>query len=188
MNNLIILNIQAFMCLTAMLVIYFTYLRPWFAAQQFGPAVLPGLLIHSFRFVGLTMLVTGQVDPKLPRSAIELMAFGDLASAVTALVAAIAVALKSKLATPLVTLFVIVGGIDFAVAIPVGLNAGVFESYIGGMWIVIEFFVPLVLLTQIYITYRLIKHFRAQKVGYASRLSFQEISLQQQMSKNVQRH
>jgi len=157
-NNLIILNIQAMMCMTAILVIYFNYLRRWFVAQPFGPAVLPGLLIHSFRFVGLTMLVNGQVDPELSRNAIELMAFGDLASAVTALAAAITVASKSKMATPLVALFVIVGGIDFAIAIPTGLNAGVFESYLGGMWIVIQFYVPLVLLTQIYITYRLIKH------------------------------
>ncbi len=171
MNSLIILNIQAVMCLTAILVIYFTYLRPWFAAQPFGPAVLPGLLVHSFRFVGLTMLVNGQIDPELPRRSIQLMAFGDLAAAVTALAAAIAVATKSKMATPLVAVFVVVGGVDFAIAIPTGLNAGVFESYLGGMWIVIQYYVPLVLLTQIYITYRLITHLRGatSKIGGPSR-------------------
>ena len=38
----------------------------WFKAQPFGTAVLPLLLLHAFRYMGLTLIVPGQIDPSIP--------------------------------------------------------------------------------------------------------------------------
>ena len=63
MNNFVILNIQALMGLTAYFLIYWNFLRPLAPGLPFERAVLPLMIVNIFRFMGLTFLVTGQLDP-----------------------------------------------------------------------------------------------------------------------------
>lgn len=95
MSNLIYLNIQFAMAVAIYILIYRHYLRRWFAAQDFASAVLPLLVLHAFRYLGLSLLVTGQIAPTVPRDALQIMAYGDFASAVCAFIAAIAISARS---------------------------------------------------------------------------------------------
>ena len=164
MNNFVILNIQALMGLTAYFLLYRTLLRPWFQARSFQQAVLPLMILNIFRFLGLTFLVTGQLDPSLPRGALELIAYGDFAASVCALLAALALTAGSRLATPLVALYSVVGIADLMMVFPTALGAGVFEVSMGAMWLTVGLFAPVIVLSHIYIAYRLVLHLRGRTI------------------------
>lgn len=158
MSNLVILNLQIAMALGAYLVIFRIYLQPWFAAQPFGKAVLPLLLLHAFRYLGLVLIVPGQIDSSLPFDALQVMAWGDFASGACALLAAIAVHHRWSASTALVAVFSLVGIGDLVV---VGINAiktGIFFTDMGTMWFVLVLYAPVMLLAQIYIAFRLVLH------------------------------
>ena len=122
MNNFVILNIQALMGLTAYFLVYWNFLRPWLQTQTFERAVLPLLVLNIFRFLGLTFLVTGQLDSSLSRDALELIAYGDFAASICALLAALALTTGSRLATPLVALYSVVGIADLMMVFPTALG------------------------------------------------------------------
>lgn len=167
MNNLAYLAIQFTTAIALYLVIFRIYLQPWFRAQTFERAILPLLVLHAFRYLGLSLVVNGQVDAAVSRDALAIMAWGDYASGICALIAVIAISLRSRLAVPLVILFSVVGIGDLLTVGPTALNAGVFEADIGAMWFLLVIYAmwfllviyaPILLLTHIYIVVRLVAH------------------------------
>src|SRR5215510_173999 len=77
-------------------------------------ALRPILLLHSFRFVGLVFLIPGVVSPDLPIAFARPAAYGDLATAILALLAV--GTLRSKLGTMLTWAFNVVGSVDLLYA------------------------------------------------------------------------
>jgi hypothetical protein len=51
--------------------------------QQRRHALLPILVLHSFRFIGLAFLIPGVVSPQLPMAFARPAAFGDLSASNT---------------------------------------------------------------------------------------------------------
>ncbi|MCB1613507.1 MAG: hypothetical protein KDI60_17400 [Xanthomonadales bacterium] len=162
MSNLAILSLQYLVALGTYIVIFRVYLQPWFKAQPFGKAVLPLLLLHAFRYLGLTLMVPGQIDESIAFGALQIMAWGDFASGVSALLAAVAVHHRWSSATALVALFSLIGIGDLIVVGHTAINAGVFFADIGTMWFLLVLYAPAMLLAQIYIAYRLVNHLRGQ--------------------------
>lgn len=162
MSNLLILNLQYLVALGTFVVIFRIYLQPWFQAQPFGRAVLPLLLLHAFRYLGLTLMVPGQIDESIPPSALQVMAWGDFASGVSALLAAVAIHHRWSSATALVALFSVIGIGDLIVVGYTAINAGVFFADIGTMWFLLVLYAPAMLLAQVYIAYRLVNHLRGR--------------------------
>ncbi len=150
------MGIQVTLSSIAYALIFFWYVQPRLSRLPFEAAVLPMLLVNVFRFLGFTLLVVGQADPTLPRETLSAIAYGDLLAAVSALIAALAVRGRSRLAVPLVWLFTIIGFADFANVGRLALNADLFNSYVGVMWLVAVAFFPIVIISQIYIVYRLV--------------------------------
>ena len=68
-------------------VIAVLYVMPALGRRGYRKVVLPLLLIHAFRYGPLTLLMPGQVDPGLPLGVREVIAYGDLASALLAILA-----------------------------------------------------------------------------------------------------
>jgi hypothetical protein len=161
MNDFGYLAIQFSMAVAIYLLIFRTYLRPWLQEQAFEAAVMPFLMVHVFRYLGLALLVTGQVDASVSRDALSVMAYGDLASGVCALIAVIAISSGSRFVVPLVVLFSVVGITDLITIGPTALNAGVIVSPIGNMWFFLVIFAPILLLSHIYIIVRLVGHLRS---------------------------
>ena len=158
MSNLVILNLQYVVATGIYIVIFRIYLQRWFAAQPFPQAVLPLLLLHAFRYLGLSLIVPGQIGPTVSMDALQIMAWGDFASGVTALLAAIAVHHRWSTATALVALFSVVGIGDLIVVGITATQAGVFFADIGTMWFILVLYAPVMLLAQLYIAYRLVRH------------------------------
>lgn len=155
MSNLVFLTVQYAMAFAAYLLIYRHYLRAWLRTRRFEDAVLPFLLLHCFRYLGLSMLVTGQIAEVVPREALRIMAYGDLAAAFSALLAALAISARSRLGPLLVAIFTVVGIGDLIVIGPTALNAGIFEADIGTMWFFLVTYAPALVLSHFYIAYRL---------------------------------
>jgi len=155
--NLVVLNLQVAMGVTVYLVLYRVYLRRWFTSQPFEVVILPLLILHVFRYLGLLLLAPGQVDPALPAEALAVIAWGDFASGVTAMIAAVAVHHRWSAATLLVGIFSLVGLADFVIVGITATRVGIFDAEIGIMWFLAVFFAPALLLSQIYVAYRLIR-------------------------------
>ena len=155
MNNWIILGLQSGVSTIAYSLIFFWYVLPRVSKLSFEDAILPMLLVHVFRFAGFTLLVVGQVDPSVSRDVLSAIAYGDLLAAIAALVAALALRAKSSLAVPLIWIFTIISFVDLANVGRVAISVDLFNNYVGVMWLVAIAFFPMVLISQLYIVYRL---------------------------------
>src|SRR3977135_1005728 len=81
------------------------YLLPRLAELQPRTLLLPILLLHSLRHLGLMFLAPGAVFPGIPTQFAYPAAFGDLLAAVLAVAAIAAVAANARSARLLVWIF-----------------------------------------------------------------------------------
>ena len=130
------------------------YLIPKFHRLEASAVVLPILLLHAMRHLGLMFLAPGAVYYGMPHEFAAPAAYGDLVAAVLALVAIAAVTAKSPIARPLVALFNIAGTLDLAVAITL---ATIHEAapFMGPAYWIPAFWVPALLVTH-YIVFLLL--------------------------------
>ena len=61
------------------------YIWPELRVREQAEALRPLLILHSFRFIGLTFLVPGVVSPDLPSAFARPAAYGDVIAAALAL-------------------------------------------------------------------------------------------------------
>jgi hypothetical protein len=117
--------------------------------------LLPILLLHSTRHLGLMFLAPGAVYAGVPPQFAYPAAFGDLLAAVLALIAIPAVAARVRIAKLLVWLFNIEGSLDLMAAI---VLATVYEAapFMGAAYWIPAFWVPALLVTH-YITFVLLR-------------------------------
>jgi hypothetical protein len=130
------------------------YLIPKLNQLEASAVVLPILLLHATRHLGLMFLAPGAVYSGMPREFAAPAAYGDLLAAALALIALAAVTGKSRLARPLVALFNIEGTLDLILAITL---ATVYDAapFMGPAYWIPAFWVPALLVTH-YIVFRLL--------------------------------
>jgi len=93
------------------------YLLPLISRVSLQLILVPILLFHSMRHLGMMFVTRGATYPGLPSQFAKKAAFGDLLTGILAFVAIPLVLSGSGLAKPAVWLFNIVGTIDLIVAI-----------------------------------------------------------------------
>jgi len=127
------------------------YLLPNLANLQPRTVLLPILLLHSFRHLGLMFLAAGATYPGIPSQFAYPAAFGDLLAALLALAAIPAVAGNWRSARLLVWVFNVEGTVDLIAAITL---ATIYDapSYMGPAYWIPAFWVPALLVTH-YITF-----------------------------------
>src|SRR5260370_10742817 len=81
------------------------YIWPWLRPLERDDALVPLVLPHTFRFVGLSFLVPGVVSHAIPSAFAVPAAHGDLIAGILAVAATIALASRPAVATLLVWLF-----------------------------------------------------------------------------------
>ena len=113
--------------------------------------LIPILLLHSLRHLGLMFLTRGATYPGLPPQFAYPAALGDLLTAILAFVAIFPVSRNSTYARPLVWVFNVVGSIDLLDAITLATiyNA---PEFMGPAYWIPAFWVPALLVTH-YITF-----------------------------------
>ena len=107
----------------------------------------PILLLHGFRFLGLGFVVPGVVSPDLPASFAQPVAYGDL---ITALLALLALAtLGTNTGTALTWVFNVFGAADLFFAFYLGSLISLPDTpgLLGAGYFILTAYVPLLLIT-----------------------------------------
>src|SRR5438876_10816572 len=117
------------------------YLFPRLAELKPPTVVLPILLLHSLRHLGLMFLAPGATYAGIPPQFAYPAAFGDLLAAVLAVCAIPAVAANARAARPLVWLFNLEGTVDLIAAITL---ATIYHAapFMGAAYWIPAFWVP----------------------------------------------
>src|SRR5262252_3382527 len=86
MNIQAIFWVSVLMSFLAFGIVTKLYLWPWLQTLPREDALRALVVPHTFRFIGLSFLVTGVVTPSLPAAFANPAAYGDLIAAVLAMV------------------------------------------------------------------------------------------------------
>lgn len=127
------------------------YVLPRLRELRPKAVLLPILLLHSFRHLGLMFLAPGAIYAGMPSQFAYPAAFGDLAAALLALAAIPLVVQEMKAARAVVWIFNVEGTIDLAVAITLATTYGA-APFMGPAYWIPAFWVPALLVTH-YITF-----------------------------------
>ena len=122
------------------------YLLPRLHELRPHTLLLPILLLHSFRHLGLMFLAPGATYAGIPLQFAYPTAFGDLLAAILALAAIPAVAKDLRSARALVWVFNVEGTLDLVVAITLATVYGA-AAYMGPSYWIPAFWVPGLLVT-----------------------------------------
>ena len=133
------------------------YLLPNLGRIRPSSVLIPILLLHSLRHLGLMFLTRGATYPGLPPQFAYPAALGDFVTAVLAFSAIFFVVRDSVRARPLVWFFNIFGTLDLAVAIALATIFGAAE-YMGPAYWIPAFWVPALLVTH-YIVFVLLGNY-----------------------------
>src|SRR5437870_9408708 len=114
---IVLFGIQFTLSLAAYLLIAFWYVVPRLSRLPRELALAPLLWVHAFRIVGGTILAPGAVGHGVPAEFRNMIGYGDMATALLALVALIALRTLGPGAIWLVWLCVTVGMLDTVNAI-----------------------------------------------------------------------
>ena len=151
------LCIQSTFSLVAFALIARWHVSPWLATRSREDALVPLLWTQVFRYAPLALYATGQVDSRIPPDVAAAVAFGDLISAVLALVALVAVKRRAQGAIALVWLMSIVGIADLVFATYKAVGARMYEFSMGGNWYILNFYVPILVVSHVMVLHRLIQ-------------------------------
>jgi hypothetical protein len=107
----------------------------------------PILLLHAFRFLGLAFLVPGVVSPDLPAAFAQPVAYGDLTTAILALLAL--ATLERRAGTVLTWVFNAFGTADLFFAFYLGARISLPDrpGLLGAGFFILTAYVPLLLIT-----------------------------------------
>jgi hypothetical protein len=78
MNNVAIFWLQLLLSCVVCAVVVAWYVWPSLTKLPRNSALIPLVFVHVMRYVGMTLLVTGMIDPRLPRDFLNNAAYGDL--------------------------------------------------------------------------------------------------------------
>jgi hypothetical protein len=123
------------------------YIWPELRLRERAEALRPLLMLHSFRFIGLSFLVPGVVSPDLPPAFAHPAAYGDLIAAILALFSLRL--LPSEAGVAAVWIFSVWGSADILNAFYQANHAGLLAGQLGA------FFLPTVIVPLLLITHGL---------------------------------
>jgi hypothetical protein len=157
MNNITIFWMQLLTSICVFTIVAVWYVWPALAKRSRNSALIPLLWVHVPRYVGMTLLVPGMVDPKLPGEFLSAAAYGDLLEAALALASIFALRSNWRFAVPLVWVTNTWGFVDLLNGVRGVLHLNVPSFDLATFWYVYTFYAPLVLVSHLMIFVILIK-------------------------------
>ena len=135
------------------------YLVPRLGDLDTRTVLVPILLLHAFRHLGLMFLSPGATEPTIPSQFAYPAAIGDFIAAVLAMVSVPAVMYRWNNAKPLVWIFNIVGSLDFILAIGLAVTFGA-TTHMGAAYWIPAFWVPALIVGHVIVFVVLVNHWR----------------------------
>lgn len=123
------------------------YIWPALRERPSPENLRPILLLHGFRFLGLALATPGVVSPELPATFAQPVAYGDLITAILALLAL--AALETRAGTVATWVFNTFGTADLLFAFYLGSRISLPSTpgLLGAGYFILTAFVPLLLIT-----------------------------------------
>jgi hypothetical protein len=147
MAPIVLFGIQFTFCLVVYSFVALWYVAPRIAGLPREVALVPLLWIHAFRIVGGTILAPGAVDSAVPMDFRTMIGYGDMTTALLALLALIALRRRLSGAIALVWLFLAIGLLDTVNAIIQSMRYSVFTYGLGVNWVIVTMYVPALLVS-----------------------------------------
>ena len=157
MNNVTIFWLQLLSSFFVFGIVTAWYVWPYITNLSRNSALVPLLFVHVFRYVGMTLLVPGMIDPKLPTEFLSSAAYGDLLEAALALASIFALRSNWRFAIPLVWVTNTWGFADLLNGVRGVLQVNVPSFNLGTVWYIYTFYAPLVVVSHLVIFWILIK-------------------------------
>jgi hypothetical protein len=151
MNSGALFGLSVLMNFVASGIVTKLYIWPRLREMSREEALLPLVVPHMFRFVGLSFLVPGVVSASLSPDFARPAAYGDLGAALLAVIAVLALSARASWALPIVWVFNLWGALDLLYAIyqgEIGVRIG--PGSLGA-----AFYIPTVLVPPLLITHAL---------------------------------
>jgi hypothetical protein len=133
-----------------------TYVWPRLKSMDRVEAQRAIATLHSFRFLGLVMILPGVVGPNLPAGFATFAAYGDFATGILAMLALVTVKIR-PLFWPFVVAFNLVGAGDIIVDYYHGIQVGLplLAGQLGAAYAIVFVYVPLLMITHVVAFYLL---------------------------------
>jgi hypothetical protein len=134
------------------------FIWPRLRVMRREDALLPLVVPHAFRFVGLSFLVPGVVSPTLSPAFAIPAAYGDLVAAVLAIVATFALSARRSWAIPIVWVLGVWGAADLLHAIYLGqIGVRIGPETLGAAFYIPTLVVPALLVGHVLIFWQLLR-------------------------------
>jgi hypothetical protein len=123
------------------------YIWPALRERSRPENLKPILMLHGFRFLGLAFLVPGVVSPELPAAFAQPVAYGDLISAILALLAL--ATLSTRVGTKVTWVFNTFGMADLLFGFYQGARISLpdTQGLLGAGYFILAVYVPLLFIT-----------------------------------------
>ena len=152
MNSDALFGLSILMSFIAFGVVTKLYIWPRLRAMRREDALIPLVVPHTFRFVGLSFLIPGVVSPSLSAAFAVPAAYGDLVAAILAVAATFALSARVSWAIPIVWVFNVWGAVDLLHAIYQGqIGVRLRPESLGA-----AFYIPTVVVPALLVTHGLI--------------------------------
>ncbi len=137
------------------------YISPALSKLPIQSALVPLFLAHALRYLPSSAFAPGQIDPRVPPSAMAAIAYGDLVSAGLALIAAALLYYRWSGAIGVAWFVNIVTSLDWLYAGFLAASNQLVTYPMGGNWYIINYYVPVIGVIHVMIFARLL-HARAR--------------------------
>lgn len=142
------------------------YIAPRLAALPLRDALIPLVLVHTLRHLGLTIMVPVVTDPSIPAAWAAQVGYGDLLAQILALLSVLALRARAGYALALVWILNIEGTLDLVAAFYRGFALQGWNLPLRSFWYVPTFIVPALLVTH-YMMFRMLLSRSSEGVGAA---------------------
>jgi hypothetical protein len=156
-DNITIFWIQLLTSVFVCTIVAVWYVWPSLTKLSRNSALSLLLWVHVPRYVGMTLLVTGMVDPTLPREFRSSTAYGDLLEAALAFACIFALRNNWRVAILLVWVTNTWGFLDLVNGVRGVVQLNVPRFNLATLWYIYTFYAPLVLVSHLMIFLILIK-------------------------------
>jgi hypothetical protein len=134
----------------------FWYVVPWLRARGRADALVALLWVHAFRHVALHLVSTQRAGLPISDQGRDGIMYGDVLAVILAVTAIAALRYRSRLAIPLVWVFVAETAADFVSIFGIVAREHLLRFTNGMPWLISSFYVPLVMLSFALIVWQLL--------------------------------
>ena len=157
MNSVSIFWLQLVISCGICVLVVAWYVWPRLTRLPVKSALTALIFVHVFRYLGMTLLVPGMVDAKIPAEVLFNTAYGDLIAAGLALVAIVALRSNARVGIVLAWVFNIWGFVDLLGAVRTVLLVNLPSYYLGPVWFIYTYYAPMVIVSHVLIFWVLMR-------------------------------